>query len=48
MRKRYFFLKKFLKKLKATSFSDIYAAIALYRPGPMDSIDEYIKRKDSN
>ena len=37
---------KFLKKLKATTFKDIYSAIALYRPGPMDSIDEYIKRKE--
>ena len=37
---------KFLKKLKATSFKDIYSAIALYRPGPMDSIDEYIRRKE--
>lgn len=37
---------KFLKKLKATSFKDIYAAISLYRPGPMDSIDDYIKRRE--
>ena len=37
---------KFLKKLKACSFNDIYAAISLYRPGPMDSIDDYIKRKE--
>lgn len=37
---------KFLKKLKASSFKDIYSAISLYRPGPMDSIDEYIKRKE--
>ena len=37
---------KFLKKLKARTFSDIYAAISLYRPGPMDSIDEYIRRKE--
>lgn len=37
---------KFLKKLKATTFQDIYAAISLYRPGPMDSIDDYIKRKE--
>ena len=37
---------KFLKKLKATTFNDIYAAISLYRPGPMDSIDDYIKRKE--
>jgi len=37
---------KFLKKLKATTFKDIYSAIALYRPGPMESIDDYIKRKE--
>ena len=37
---------KFLQKLKANSFNDIYAAISLYRPGPMDSIDDYIKRKE--
>lgn len=37
---------KFLKKLKASSFNDIYAALSLYRPGPMDSIDDYIKRKE--
>ena len=38
---------KFLKKLKAKSFSDIVAATSLYRPGPMDSIPEYIKRKNN-
>ena len=37
---------KFLKKLKPTSLNDIYAALSLYRPGPMESIDEYIKRKE--
>ncbi len=37
---------KFLKELKAESFSDIYAATSLYRPGPMDSIPEYLKRKN--
>ena len=37
---------KFLRKLKPTTFNDIYAAISLYRPGPMDSIDDYIKRKE--
>ena len=37
---------KFLKKLKPNCFDDIYAALSLYRPGPMDSIDEYIKRKN--
>ena len=37
---------KFLKKLKASSLNDVYAALSLYRPGPMDSIDDYIKRKE--
>ena len=35
----------FLRKLKANSFDDIIASIALYRPGPMENIDTYIKRK---
>lgn len=35
----------FLRKLKATSFDDISAAIALFRPGPMGNIDTYIRRK---
>lgn len=37
---------KFLKKLKVSAFNDLYAALSLYRPGPMDSIDDYIKRKE--
>jgi len=40
-------IKRFLKKLKPTNFSDIVSAIALYRPGPMESIDDYIKRKNN-
>lgn len=36
----------FLSKLKPDSFDDIVAAIALYRPGPMDNIDLYIRRKN--
>ena len=36
----------FLRKFKPTSFEDIVAAIALYRPGPMKNIDSYIKRKN--
>jgi len=36
----------FLHKLKPNSFEDIYAAIALFRPGPMKNIDSYIKRKN--
>jgi len=35
----------FLNKFKPTSFDDIVAAIALFRPGPMGNIDSYIKRK---
>ena len=35
----------FLRKLKPTSFDDIIASIALYRPGPMKNIDTYINRK---
>ncbi len=38
---------KFLKELKPTDFSDIVAATSLYRPGPMDSIPEYLKRRES-
>ena len=36
----------FLSKLKVNNFTDIYNAIAFYRPGPMDSIDSYIKRRE--
>lgn len=35
----------FLRKFKPTSFEDIVAALALFRPGPMNNIDSYIKRK---
>lgn len=38
-------MKSFLKNLKVTSFDDIVAAIALFRPGPMDNIPHYINRK---
>ena len=37
----------FLKKFKITNFDDIVAAIALFRPGPMNNIDTYIKRKNN-
>ena len=39
-------MRDFLLKLKANNFTDIYNAIAFYRPGPMDSIDSYIKRRN--
>jgi DNA polymerase-3 subunit alpha len=35
----------FMKNLKPTCFEDIVAGIALYRPGPMDSIPRYIENK---
>jgi DNA polymerase-3 subunit alpha len=38
-------MKNFLRKLKPDSFEEIVAANALFRPGPMDNIDSYIKRK---
>ena len=39
-------MKRFLERLKPSNFDDIVAAIALYRPGPSDNIDTYIKRKN--
>ena len=36
----------FLKKLKPNNFEDLVSAIALYRPGPMQNIDTFIKRHD--
>lgn len=36
---------KFLKDLRPTTIDDINAMVALYRPGPMKNIPEYIARK---
>ncbi len=36
---------RWVKELKPTNIDDIMAMVALYRPGPMESIPEYIKRK---
>jgi DNA polymerase-3 subunit alpha len=36
---------RFLKELKPTSIHDINAMVALYRPGPMQFIPQYIERK---
>lgn len=36
---------RFLMELKPNSIHDINAMVALYRPGPMEFIPEYIKRK---
>ncbi|MCM1371007.1 MAG: DNA polymerase III subunit alpha [Clostridium sp.] len=35
----------FIKKFKPDCVEDIISSIALYRPGPMNNIDSYIKRK---
>lgn len=37
----------FLKQLKPSSIHDINAMVALYRPGPMESIPQYIERKNN-
>ncbi len=38
-------IKQVLTQLQPSCFDDIIACIALYRPGPMDSIPEYIERR---
>lgn len=38
-------MKRYLRELKPTVFEDIIAMVALYRPGPMQFIDSFIKRK---
>lgn len=38
-------IRKVLRDLRVSSFEDITSAIALYRPGPMDIIPTFIKRK---
>ena len=40
-------MKSFMKELKPYSLEDIIAGIALYRPGPMDFIPQYIKGKNN-
>jgi len=38
-------MKRYLKELKPTEFEDIVAMVALFRPGPMELIPEFIARK---
>ncbi len=38
-------MKKFMRDLKPSCLEDIIAGISLYRPGPMDKIDEYVFNK---
>ncbi|MDZ7835336.1 MAG: DNA polymerase III subunit alpha [Alkalibacterium sp.] len=41
-------IRNVLRKLQPSSFEDIVAVNALYRPGPMEQIDVYIERKKSD
>jgi len=38
-------MKRYLRELKPNVFEDIVAMVALYRPGPMQFIDDFINRK---
>ncbi|MBI2009133.1 DNA polymerase III subunit alpha [Candidatus Saccharibacteria bacterium] len=38
-------MRRYLKQLKPTEFEDIIAMVALYRPGPIQWIDDFIARK---
>lgn len=38
-------MKRYLRQLKPTVFEDIIAMVALYRPGPMQFIESFIRRK---
>ena len=38
-------MKQVLSRLQPSTIEDVIAAIALYRPGPMDSINDFIARK---
>ena len=38
-------MKAFLKRLKPDTFEDVFAAIALFRPGAAINIDSYIRRR---
>lgn len=41
-------MKRYLKELQPSVFEDITAMVALYRPGPMQFIPDYIERKHGN
>ena len=38
-------MRRYLEELKPTSFGDISAMVALYRPGPMEQINTFIRAK---
>lgn len=39
-------MKRYLRELKPSVFEDIIAMVALYRPGPMQFIEDFIERKN--
>jgi DNA polymerase-3 subunit alpha len=41
-------MKRYLKELKPTQFEDIIAMVALYRPGPMAEIPQFIRGKNDS
>lgn len=38
-------MKRYIKELQPSAFEDIIAMVSLYRPGPMQFIESYIRRK---
>lgn len=40
-------MRRYIKDLKPTSIFDLQAMVALYRPGPMANIPEFIRRKNN-
>jgi len=40
-------MKSLIRKMKPYRFDDIVATIALFRPGPMENIPEYLKRRQN-
>src|ERR1700710_605611 len=38
-------MRRYMKDIKPTELEDLIALVALYRPGPMENIPSYIKRK---
>jgi DNA polymerase-3 subunit alpha len=40
-------MRRYVRELRPTSVYDLAAMVALYRPGPMDNIPAYIRRKHS-
>lgn len=39
-------MKNLIRKIKPKDFEDIVATIALFRPGPMENIPEYLRRRE--